>query len=71
MKHACAGLSCDACGYCASWAERAVTMDETYRSEALTQAAELDQGFLSGAHWFASSPEFAQHQSGVMPSKRK
>lgn len=68
MDHSCPDLSCSECGYCAIWADKAITMDETYRSGTLTLADELDKGLLSGAHWFASGPAFAQHEAGVIPS---
>jgi collagenase-like PrtC family protease len=69
MDHSCSNLSCSDCGYCAAWAGKAITMDETYRTGALSLADELDRGLLSGDHWFTSGREFAQHKSGVMPSK--
>jgi collagenase-like PrtC family protease len=69
IDHSCFERDCGQCGYCAAWADKAITMNETYRSGMLTQADELDHGLLSGAHWFASSPEFAQHQPGVMSPK--
>ena len=69
MDRSCSNLSCNECGYCAAWAGKAITMDETYRTGALKLADELDRGLLSGDHWFASSNHFAQHKPGVMAPK--
>ncbi len=65
----CATLSCKECGYCSAWTKKAVSIEQSYRLNALTQANELDDGLLSGAHWFGSRPVFAEHEAGIMPSK--
>ena len=69
MDRSCSNLTCSECGYCAAWAGRAITFDETYRSGALALADELDRGLLSGDHWFASSRPLAQNKPCVVSPK--
>ena len=51
-KRNCARLLCETCRYCHEWADRTVTVDPTYRAETLQQARDLDEGLVTGRHWF-------------------
>ncbi|SNB45982.1 U32 family peptidase [Geobacter sp. DSM 9736] len=47
----CRSTGCSECGYCAAWTERAVTVDETYRSEMLRLYSEAFNDMYSGKLW--------------------
>jgi collagenase-like PrtC family protease len=48
----CASTLCESCGHCSATAERAVVIDPLYREKTLALAARLDEGLVSGGHWF-------------------
>jgi len=50
-ERACRETDCRSCGYCASWAERAVRMDDAWRSEMLRLYEEAFGEMYSGAMW--------------------
>ncbi len=47
----CRSADCDACGWCASYTRKAVTIDEAYRSELLKLYEEAFGDMYSGAMW--------------------
>lgn len=47
----CRSTDCGACGWCASYARKAVTIDETYRSELLALYEEAFDDMYSGETW--------------------
>jgi collagenase-like PrtC family protease len=47
----CRDTDCRACGYCASWAERVVRVNEAYRRELVPMGEQLDRGLRDGSHW--------------------
>ena len=42
---------CEACGYCSTWAERVVKVNEEYRKEQLALGGDLEKGLYSGEVW--------------------
>ncbi|MBN1758632.1 MAG: U32 family peptidase [Chitinispirillaceae bacterium] len=48
----CDSQQCDTCGYCRAVAGKVVTVEPQYREKALSLAARLDEGLVSGKHWF-------------------
>jgi hypothetical protein len=48
----CASALCESCGHCSATAKRAVVIDPLYREKTLALAARLDEGLVSGGHWF-------------------
>lgn len=48
----CSLQSCDECGYCSAIAKKAVRIDTDYREKTLGLASRLDEGLISGEHWF-------------------
>lgn len=51
MKRQCRILDCEKCGYCQDWAVRTVTINETYRTQILKLAHELDEASVASTHW--------------------
>jgi len=47
----CRGADCDACGYCASFAERAVSVDGEYRAKMLRLYEEAFEDMHTGRLW--------------------
>ena len=47
----CASLDCAACGYCERIAERAVSIEPSYRREVLRTYAAMDDSMAGGALW--------------------
>jgi collagenase-like PrtC family protease len=47
----CRETDCQACGYCAEWTQKAVVMDEAYRSEMLRLYADAFGEMYSGRLW--------------------
>ncbi len=42
---------CSDCGYCESWAQKAIHIDPAFREKSLRMAASLDKGTLDGSVW--------------------
>jgi len=71
MDHPCSNLSCSDCGYCAAWAGKAITMDETYRTGALSLADELGPGITLGRPLVHIRPQIRAGQDRrYVPQKR-
>jgi collagenase-like PrtC family protease len=51
--HDCPAGDCGRCGYCASWADKTVFVNETYRTETLDLAQKLDQGLVTSSLWLS------------------
>jgi collagenase-like PrtC family protease len=47
----CLRMQCETCGYCKSWADKVVVINDAYRSEVLGMAQDLDEGLVSSTHW--------------------
>jgi collagenase-like PrtC family protease len=47
----CASGQCERCGYCRTWAEKTVSVNEDYRAEVLEMARWLDEGLVASTHW--------------------
>jgi collagenase-like PrtC family protease len=47
----CSSGRCENCGYCRTWAEKTVSVDDAYRAEVLEMARKLDEGLIASTHW--------------------
>lgn len=47
----CNSKGCETCGYCMSWARKAVSVRKTWQEKALAISCRLDEGVATGAHW--------------------
>lgn len=47
----CTSLNCETCGWCKRWADQHVKINETYKSEVLNMAEQLNRGLVDGSLW--------------------